>query len=1203
MREIYSTTIDSMGSDNPAAEQKLEGGAYEVIRNRLTAQSADLLERVKKLDQERKTVFGAVDTRLLATDRIQTSNNCIPRGMIALPGGRFIFGYNVHMGLKSQVEVADVFAKFRYDPSDNSFHEEPLVALQNSEFIADFQYLYKYYKKTFFAKFMIIGPHLLMVFQISEDIRDVKVFKWLIEEEGLTYLGSRFEHEYVFPDQHSFEWTRAHRDLHRNGSFPHVSIDDRIFVETTGGDLTIKVEDNTDSGEGIYTEPVENPDQTLDDADIHYASVGSLIFLRIKPYQEKETRYFIYNEKVKEVKRVDSVEHSCVLLPEEHGVIFSDGYYLHNGDFKRFGHSDDVMTFERVLKAPNGEDYLYVFYQQNEGIYQLLSYNIIAQKVENPIQASGYSTFDDGSLIYFKAHDEAQKHHTLQVWQTPYSAEEQTVEATGDSYLFKVGNASIVRCIAECHAVYNLLQREDAYEGLYLDLVKACVALIDSYFWIGSDDAFNLKEVLTQVRDTGQAAIAEFEKVQRIRKSTLEQTRTVQTQSRKLFGELAGAQPEDVRTFVDYLANLRRLRGEVIGLRELKYVDLVLCDELEEGVATQMDTLAKATVSFLLQEQALTPYSKQLEEAEAAIAEIKTAAMAKELLAELDATGAQLEMLIETVSNLKIEDATETTRIIDNISDLFTELNRLKAEVKRSRQDLMRHEGAAQFQAQIKLLEQSVANYLDIADEPERCDEFLTKAVVQLEELEGKYAEFDEFIDVLADKRSEIYDTFESKKASLQEVRNRRVGKLVKSAQRILSGIENRSKALKEINEINGYFALDLMVDKVRDLVKELKELGEAMKGDELLTRLKTIQGDAVRQLKDKQELFVDGENLIKFGRHRFTVNTQPLELTSVLRDGDLYTHLAGTQFYERMDDPQLLETRSAWNMHCRSENADVYRGEYLAYKYLEALGASDYLELAAADRLESVRTFMAPRYQESYTKGVHDFDAHLILDQLALTHANIGLLRYSPEVRACAVVFWHSDSGQSLTNHLRERMDAFGQMLRAFPNHHTQRQYIDELSAAIQAFADEGELFDASYSRDAAEYLFYEIVQDHDLYSTQEAADIIDAFKKELTAKRFEASFKEVLEQVSEDVISEYRVILDWLEGYAVTYELDSELRLFLPEAAAHLLRGGLERRKILNVAIKHDIAGFKGDHAVPCIRWCVSLQLFGVYAARESL
>ena len=87
---------------------------------------------------------------------------------------------------------------------------------------------------------------------------------------------------------------------------------------------------------GSTAEPADNADQTLDDADIHFASVGSLIFLRIKPYQEKETRYFIYNEKVKEVKRVDSWRTPACYLPEDHGVIFADGYYLHNGEFKRF---------------------------------------------------------------------------------------------------------------------------------------------------------------------------------------------------------------------------------------------------------------------------------------------------------------------------------------------------------------------------------------------------------------------------------------------------------------------------------------------------------------------------------------------------------------------------------------------------------------------------------------------------------------------------------------------------------------------------------------------------------------------------------------------------------------------------------------------------------------------------------------------------
>ena len=66
-------------------------------------------------------------------------------------------------------------------------------------------------------------------------------------------------------------------------------------------------------------------------------------------------------------------------------------------------------------------------------------------------------------------------------------------------------------------------------------------------------------------------------------------------------------------------------------------------------------------------------------------------------------------------------------------------------------------------------------------------------------------------------------------------------------------------------------------------------------------SRLKTIREDAVRQLKDKKELYVDGHSIIQFGKHKLAVNTQPLDLTTVLRDGEMCYHLTGTT--EKADD------------------------------------------------------------------------------------------------------------------------------------------------------------------------------------------------------------------------------------------------------------------------------------------------------------
>ena len=119
-------------------------------------------------------------------------------------------------------------------------------------------------------------------------------------------------------------------DMHRKGVHPHISIEDRLFVETIGGDLTIKVEDNTNTGKGIYSEPVDDPDQTLDDAEVYYALVGNLIILKIRPYQEQNYRYILFNEKIQRAIRVDALENSCVLLPDDHGLIFCQGILYTN---------------------------------------------------------------------------------------------------------------------------------------------------------------------------------------------------------------------------------------------------------------------------------------------------------------------------------------------------------------------------------------------------------------------------------------------------------------------------------------------------------------------------------------------------------------------------------------------------------------------------------------------------------------------------------------------------------------------------------------------------------------------------------------------------------------------------------------------------------------------------------------------------------
>ncbi len=192
-----------------------------------------------------------------------------------------------------------------------------------------------------------------------------------------------------------------------------------MFIEAIGGDITFKIENNTDTGKGIYSEKVENKDQQLDDAEYYYADLGNLILVRIKPYQE-DFRTFVFNTRTKEVVNIKMLNNAGILLPDNHGIIFPNGYYLQNGDYKIFESEFTNLEFFRKVASPNGEDYLYVFYQNERNTYVLMSYNIIRQQVETPpIICNGHTLFHDGTLVFFRTEQEATRHHQVQIWRTP----------------------------------------------------------------------------------------------------------------------------------------------------------------------------------------------------------------------------------------------------------------------------------------------------------------------------------------------------------------------------------------------------------------------------------------------------------------------------------------------------------------------------------------------------------------------------------------------------------------------------------------------------------------------------------------------------------------------------------------------------------------------------------------------------------------
>ncbi|MBL4688888.1 MAG: DNA repair ATPase, partial [Nannocystaceae bacterium] len=986
------------------------------------------------------------------------------------------------------------------------------------------------------------------------------------------------------------------REMQSSGEHPHVSILDKVFVETTGGDLTIKVEDNTATGAGIYSEPVQDEYQTLDDAEFHFVELGPLILLKVKPYREDTTRYLVFSTRSHHVVRIDAIGHACISLPEDHGIIFPGGYYLQDGEYKVFDGDFDGYEFQREIRSPNGEDVLYVFHRRGEGLYALFPYNLIRREVQSPIRCNGYSLFDDGQMVVFKYDEgsEPTRVHPMQVWQTPFVSSEHAAAAPNEAgFLGTLGNADLVRGISDCYAIRRFINDQEPSRQVFEDLIANATRTIDAYRWLGDTEHIgDLESVLNEIRKTADLIVDEFEKVVQIRKRAEVSLAEAADAQEKLVRGLRGDSWERVEEFMGGLTALRTQRGRLITLKDVRYMDLARIDELEQEVIEQFDEVSAATVEFLLRDDAMKPLMVQLETLLETSASIDKTNELEPLVEELERVSEGLAVLSEVAANLQVDDPTKRTTILEGISEVFGHLNRVRATVSNRRKELLGSEGRAEFSAQFKLFSQSVTSALGMADTPEQCDEQLSRLMVQLEELEAKFSEFDEFFSELAAKREEVYEALGNKKQQLVDERQRRVANMWGAADRILTGLSRRAGSFKEPDELNTYFASDPMVLKVRELGRQIAELGDSVKADEVASRLKSAKQDALRGLRDRLDLFEDGD-LIRFGQHRFSVNTQPLEL-SVLPHGDgTALTLTGTDFLEPVSDEAFLKTREFWSQTLPSETDDVYRGEFLAATILFAADqGQDEMSIAAlvdADRSEEgllglVRAQASDRYQEGYERGVHDVDAAAILAKVLTLYTSAGLLRFAPTPRALAALYWAFDLDEVRREVWSRQAQSFGRLKAAVGNAPAIGRLAAELSEAIQVFALAHRVPVAAENLPiAARYLAEELAAPRPRFVTSDGAQrLVDGLRAFLEESGTRHALDEDLKALIKTPGDRYALARAWLEGWLsgnAPQEL-TELQHAVSEAAALLATEGLLDREQSAALTYSDVPDLLGQH-----------------------
>ena len=99
-------------------QEALDAGNYEIIRTRLLAQGKTLRTKAEGLNAQRKELFGGNELSVVATSRVRTDNNCVPRDIISVRN-HLLMGYTVGFGLKQDTSIEDIFGLHDFEHAED----------------------------------------------------------------------------------------------------------------------------------------------------------------------------------------------------------------------------------------------------------------------------------------------------------------------------------------------------------------------------------------------------------------------------------------------------------------------------------------------------------------------------------------------------------------------------------------------------------------------------------------------------------------------------------------------------------------------------------------------------------------------------------------------------------------------------------------------------------------------------------------------------------------------------------------------------------------------------------------------------------------------------------------------------------------------------------------------------------------------------
>ena len=1111
-------------TDNKLNQQ--ETNSLELIKKRIISTNDKLKNSIVALNNERKSAFKTEELKLNQTLSLENVNNTLPVDLAYL-GNSFIVGLKNEKSKIKKTEIDDIFSVFAIENSSLDDFQIKRInfsdsLLNNSIFKSEFDRLFQYYTNAEFHQFIKEKNKLFIVFKIGTNENDLKAYSWEISNDKFDYIGEVQGSDLIAKIYKSpFHWKQVQAKVGERS----LLINNDLKLSNLEG----KFQFFDGKGNVIFSRPLVQKLQSLQDAKFYIVNLEDLILVKAELYGENQASYFIYDSLIKKVSQADSLDSSGIILPEDNGILYANGYYIKGGQEKSFEISKDAYLHQ-TYKSPNGEDFLYAFYSTKTRSYSIYTYNLISKEMLSPLNSKGYALLDNGGMIVLKESSELTKVHYAQIWKTAFFSEtyyEKNVNKTDDNRITKVGNSEIVKAIGSINNITNFVTNKNINIDIYKNIIKMIDQIIDTYHWLVSFNDLKIIDHLNEEKATAEQVIAEFKKVEDLKIIAKEKIENVISE----FSDI-NAKTRSKNDKIDYMMSVlidtKSFVGKVSSLKTERYIDLEKIEDLLEKTNERLQFVNNVIIGLLNKKETYDDLINNINHTGKEIIEENKYKLAHEKQVALEDFSNQLSFLNQEISSLDFEDNSVLSEILEHIAKVFATLNQVKIKSKKHVQTLALSEAEKDFASHSKLLEQSIKNALNNSDTIEKTEEEYSKILATLENLETRFSEFniDDFTITLSKQREDIVSTFANHKQKIQDDQQKKVNNLRSAIEIGMRSIKSKVSQISDIKILSSVFLTDGIVHRIQKLLEELKTLGSVSLYEELYGELKKTEKDAVKRIKDDEDIFENNGNVLKLGNSRFSVNKKPFDITLIRKDEKFYSHVETTDYMHEIKvndiDPLI---HKLWNYDFISESVELYRSEYLVCSILmdadnnkNALSKEMLNEILlkgsfngkVMNLLDVIQNYSDKLYREGYIKGIHDLDAEKILKTIIEKQRENPELLFSNNERIDALILLSKMVGDKKDTFIKKVKKSF-ELLHLI-NSNLQ---IEKIRKDIK------DDFDFNISINSLKYL-----------------STLDNAKKLLISKSF-AQFYEKMNKVLSSFID------DWLENYKEESEILSSKEL----------------------------------------------------------